>query len=92
MSKLLVLVFVSLAAAICVKVDYAFDKKRSGVKLKNRGYRAKSVFRESLEIVSETLKREVTRWNDLWATALELFCRRLDRMLSAIVIAKNFVR
>jgi hypothetical protein len=64
---------VSLAATICVKVGYAFDKKRNGVKLKNRGYRAKSVFREGLDIVSETLKREVTRWNDLWATALKLF-------------------
>jgi hypothetical protein len=90
MSKLLV--FVSLAAAICVKVGYAFDKKRNGVKLKNRGYRAKIVFREGLDIVRKTLKREVIRWNDLWATALELFCRRLDRMLSTIVIAKNFAR
>jgi hypothetical protein len=36
MSKLLV--FVSLAAAICVKVGYnTFDKKRNRVKLKNRG-------------------------------------------------------
>jgi hypothetical protein len=64
---------VSLAAAICVKVGYAFDKKRNGVKLKNRGYRAKRVFRKGLNIVSETLKRKVIRWNDLWATALELF-------------------
>jgi hypothetical protein len=83
---------VSLAAAICVKVGYAFDKKRNRVKLKNRGYRAKSVFREGLDIVREMLKGEFTRWSDLWATALEFFCRRLDRMLSTIVIAKNFVR
>jgi hypothetical protein len=47
---------VSLAAAICVKVGYTFDKKRK--KLKNRGYRAKSVFREGLDIVSKTLLKE----------------------------------
>jgi hypothetical protein len=52
---------------------------------------AKSVFREGLYIVSEKLKREVTRWNGLWGAALELFGKRLDRMLSTIVIAKNFV-
>jgi hypothetical protein len=90
MSKLLV--FVSLAGANCVKVGYYFDKKLKGVKLKKHGYRAQSILREGLDIVSETLKRGVPRWNDLWVTALELFCRRLDRMLSTIAIAKNFVR
>jgi hypothetical protein len=90
MSKLLV--FVSLAGANCVKVGYYFDKKLKGVKLKKHGYRAQSILREGLDIVRETLKRGVPRWNDLWVTALELFCRRLDRMLSTIVIAKNFVR
>jgi hypothetical protein len=88
-SKLLV--FVSLAVAICVKVGYAFDKKLKEVKLKKHGYRAQSIFREGLDIVRETLKRGVTRWNGLWGAALELFGRRLDRMLSTIVIAKNFV-
>jgi len=88
-SKLLV--FVSLAVAICVKVGYYFDKKLKEVKLKKHGYRAQSIFREGLDIVRETLKRGVTRWNDLWGAALELFGRRLDRMLSTIVIAKNFV-
>jgi hypothetical protein len=64
MSKLLV--FVSLAGANCVKVGYAFDKKLKGVKLKKHGYRAQSILREGLDIVRETLKRGVTRWNGLW--------------------------
>jgi hypothetical protein len=87
MSKLLV--FISLAVAICVKVGYYFDKKRNRVKLKNHGYRAKSVFREGLDIVRETLKREVTRWNDLWARHFSFFVDDLDKILSTIVIAKN---
>jgi hypothetical protein len=58
---------------------------------KTAGYRAKSVFREGLDIVREMVKGKFTRWSDLWATAFELFCRRLDKMLSTIVIAKNFI-
>jgi hypothetical protein len=62
MSKLIsLLVFVSLAAAICVKVGYELDKKTQLSEDKTAGYRAKSLFREGLDIVSETLKREVAR-------------------------------
>jgi hypothetical protein len=77
---LFVLVFVSLSAAICVKAGYFFDTKLNRVKIKKHGYRAKSIFRKGVDVLMETLKMGSTRWNNIWETALELFCRRLEKM------------
>jgi hypothetical protein len=72
-------------------VGYYFDKKLNRVKIKKHGYRAKSIFREGMNVLLETLKMEGARWNNIWETALELFCRRLDKMLSTIVIHKKII-
>jgi hypothetical protein len=53
---LFALVFVSLSAAICVKVGYYFDTKLNRVKIKKHGYSVKSIFREGMDVLLETLK------------------------------------
>jgi hypothetical protein len=60
-------------------VGYYFDTKLNRVKIKKHGYRAKSVGREGIDVFLETLKMRGAQCRRMGETALELFCRRLEK-------------
>jgi hypothetical protein len=72
-------------------MGYYFDTKLNRVKIKKRGYCAQSIFREGIDVPLETLKMGVAQCCRIGETALELFCRRLEKMLSTIVIHKKII-
>jgi hypothetical protein len=77
--------------AICVKAGYYFATKLNRAKIKKHGYRAQSICREGRDFLLETLKMGVAQYRRMGETALELFCRRLEKMLSTIAIHKKII-
>lgn len=73
LSKLLV--FVSLAVAICVKVGEHYHQKVQEIKTKKHGYKANSFFRKGLNLLREGLKNPKEAFIRFWAECISLFTR-----------------
>jgi len=86
LSKLLV--FVSIAVAICVKVGECHHKKVQKIKIKKHGCQAKSFFRKGLDILREAFKKPSTELTNFCLECLRTFERwiRIQTSYNQIVI------
>lgn len=80
LSKLLV--FVSLAVAICVKFGEYHHKKTQKIQVKKHGYKANSFFRKGLDIVRRGLKNTNQEFIQLWMDCIATFIRWMEIQLS----------
>jgi Transposase DDE domain len=80
LSKLLV--FVSIALALCVKVGEYHHGKVQKIKTKKHGYKANSFFRKGLDIVRRGLKNTTTVFIALWQDCISIFIRWIDIQLT----------
>ena len=80
LSKLLV--FVSIAVALCVKVGMYFHKKVQSIKTKKHGYKANSFFRTGLNIVRRSLKNAKHNFAQLWQDCIVTFSRWVEMQLA----------
>jgi Transposase DDE domain len=69
------LVFVSLAVAICVKVGEYHHKKVQKIKTKKHGYKANSFCRKGLDILRDGLKNPTQAFVDTWIHWINSFIR-----------------
>jgi len=76
LSKLLV--FVSIAVAICVKLGEHHHKKVQIIKTKKHGYKANSFFRQGLTVVRRGLKNTTPAFVKLWSDCIATFIRWID--------------
>ena len=79
LSKLLV--FVSLAVAICVKFGKVYHQKVQKIKVKKHGYQASSFFRKGLNIIRRGLKNTSQDFIELWVHYSEIFIRWVELQL-----------
>lgn len=80
LSKLLV--FVSIAVALCVKMGQYYHKKVQNIPLKKHGYKANSFFRKGLTLVRRGLKNTTQAFVLLWTTCMATFAKWIDIQLS----------
>lgn len=80
LSKLLV--FVSIAVALCVKVGEYFHKKIQFIKTKKHGYKTNSFFRTGLNIVRRGLKNTKHDFVQLWQDWVAFFSRWIKVQLT----------
>jgi hypothetical protein len=80
LSKLLV--FVSLAVAICVKFGKVYHQKVQKIKVKKHGYQANSFFRKGLNIIRRGLKNTSQEFIDLWESCSQTFIRWVELQLA----------
>ena len=80
LSKLLV--FVSLAVAICIKFGQQHHKKLHRIPLKNHGYKANSFFRVGLNLIRRWLKNTTQAFVQLWTDALATFTRWVELQMA----------
>ena len=73
LSKLLV--FVSLALAVCVKFGEVHHKKVQKIKIKKHGYKANSVFRVGLNLIRRGLKNTSQDFVQVWRESMANFSR-----------------
>jgi hypothetical protein len=73
LSKLLV--FVSIAVAVCVKFGEYHHEKVKKIKTKKHGYKANSFFRKGLDLLRKGLKKTTDEFITLWVNAMEVFSR-----------------
>ena len=75
-SKLLV--FVSIAVALCTKVGEYYHRKVQKISIKKHGYKANSFFRKGLDIVRRGLKNTTIAFITLWQKCVSIFTRWID--------------
>lgn len=80
LSKLLV--FVSIAVALCVKVGEYYHQKVKCIRVKKHGYKANSYFRTGLNIVRRGLKNVKQDFVRLWQVCFVSFSRWVKIQLS----------
>lgn len=80
LSKLLV--FVSVAVGVCVKLGEHHHEKVQKIKLKKHGYKANSFFRKGLTIVRHGLKNTTQEFVLLWTNCIATFAKWVDIQLS----------
>ncbi|MFN7100782.1 MAG: IS4 family transposase [Flavobacterium sp.] len=73
LSKLLV--FVSIAVALCVKIGEYHHGKIQKIKIKKHGYKTNSFFRKGLDIVRRGLKNTTKEFIHLWIDCIATFNR-----------------
>jgi hypothetical protein len=76
LSKLLV--FVSIAVALCVKFGEYYDPKVQKIKIKPHGYKANSFFRKGLNIIRRGLKNPTKAFIQLWTECVNVFAKWID--------------
>ncbi len=76
LSKLLV--FVSIAVAMCVKIGEHYHKKVQKIKTKRHGYKANSFFRKGLDIMRRGLKNITKDFIQLWQDCISIFTRWIE--------------
>jgi Transposase DDE domain len=76
LSKLLV--FVSIAVAICVKLGTYYHEKVQTIKTKKHGYKANSFFRKGLTLVRRGMKNPTQEFVELWAGCIVTFIKWID--------------
>jgi Transposase DDE domain len=79
-SKLLV--FVSLAVAICVKVGEYHHKKVQKIKTKKHGYKANSFCRKGLDILRDGLKNPTQEFVNTWIHWINSFIRLITAQIA----------
>jgi hypothetical protein len=72
------LVFVSIAVAVCVRVGEYYHEKVQSIKIKKHGYKATSFFRKGLSVVRRGLKHPTQAFMNLWVNCLAIFVRWID--------------
>jgi hypothetical protein len=80
LSKLLV--FVSIAVALCVKIGEYHHGKVQKIKTKNHGYKTNSFFRNGLNLVRRGLKNITNEFIQLWLVCIATFARWVDIQLA----------
>lgn len=80
LSKLLV--FVSLAVAICIRVGEYYHQKVQNIKTKKHGYKANSFFRKGLNLLREGLKNPKEAFIRFWIKCIDLFVRWVTLQLT----------
>lgn len=80
LSKLLV--FVSIAVALCVKIGEYYHEKVQKIKTKNHGYKANSFFRKGLDLMRRGLKSVTKDFIELWQDCISIFTRWIDLQLA----------
>ncbi|MFN4145319.1 MAG: IS4 family transposase [Runella sp.] len=88
LSKLLV--FVSIAVALCVKVGEYYHGKVQRIKIKKHGYKANSFFRKGLDIVRRGLKNTTKEFLQLWQECVSIFIRWTDYKFLIINILQKY--
>lgn len=76
LSKLLV--FVSIAVALCVKIGEYHHKKVQKIKTKKHGYKANSFFRKGLTTIRRGLKNITQVFVKLWSDYIAIFIKWID--------------
>lgn len=79
LSKLLV--FVSIAVALCVKLGEYYHEKIQNIKTKNHGYKTNSFFRKGLTLVRRGLKSSTQTFVELWTNCVATFSRWIEIQL-----------
>ena len=87
LSKLLV--FVSIAVAICVKVGEFHHEKVQNIKTKKHGYKANSFFRKGLDILRSGLKNPKENFILFWEECISSFVRWI---VIQITYNQNFIK
>ena len=85
------LVFVSLAVAICTKIGEYHHEKVQKIKTKNHGYRAKSFFRSGLDLLRKGLKHGGEEFVVLWQNCASLFIRWMNLQLPHSQYAQKII-
>ncbi len=80
LSKLLV--FVSIAVAICVKFGEYYHQKVQKIKVKPHGYKANSFFRKGLNIIRRGLKNPSNDFSQLWNKSFRTFTKWVNIQIS----------
>lgn len=80
LSKLLV--FVSIAVALCVKIGEYHHGKVQKIKTKKHGYKANSFFRKGLDIIRRGLKNTTLDFITFWQDCISIFTRWIDIQLA----------
>lgn len=80
LSKLLV--FVSIAVAICVKFGEYYHQKVQKIKTKSHGYKANSFFRKGLNIIRRGLKNPTKVFVQLWTNCIRVFAKWINIQIS----------
>jgi hypothetical protein len=80
LSKLLV--FVSLAVAICVKMGEFYHQKVQKMKIKKHGYGTNSFFRKGLDVMRRGLKNTSQQFIDLWLCCTKTFIRWVELQMT----------
>ena len=73
LSKLLV--FVSIAVAICVRVGEFHHQKVQNIKTKKHGYKANSFFRKGLDVLRRSMKNPKSDFSQFWLNCISTFVR-----------------
>lgn len=76
LSKLLV--FVSIAVALCVKLGEHHHEKIQAIKVKKHGYKANSFFRKGLTLIRRGLKNTTQVFVELWVDWVVTFSKWID--------------
>lgn len=80
LSKLLV--FVSIAVAICVRVGAFHHQKIQNIKTKKHGYKTNSFFRKGLDILRSSMKNSKVDFNQFWQNCISSFLRWIKLQVS----------
>lgn len=80
LSKLLV--FVSIAVALCVKLGEYHHEKVQMIKTKKHGYKANSFFRKGLTVLRRGLKHSTQAFVKLWTDCITTFTKWVDLQLA----------
>lgn len=75
------LVFVSIAAGICINIGKRHHRKVKKIKVKKNGYKSNSFFRKGLDILREGLRKPNQGFVKMWERVLSIFIRWIQMQL-----------
>ena len=76
------LVFVSIAAGICINVGKRYHGKVQKIRIKKHGYKSNSFFRKVLDILREGFRKPSKKFTKMWEDILNIFTRWVQIQLS----------
>lgn len=76
------LVFVSIAAGICINIGKRHHRKVQKIKTKNHGYKSNSFFRKGLDVLREGLRKPNQKFAQMWEDILKVFIRWIQMQLA----------
>ena len=80
LSKLLV--FVSIAVALCLKFGEYYHQKVQKIKTKVHGYKANSFFRKGLNVIRRGLKSPTKTFVKQWTECIQIFTKWINIQIS----------